>query len=93
MIFQIYMLVYFTAMGEICYQLFIDKISPVKINSTVWLNPNQIVLSCKGNKICLYNCWDGKLLSIYMYYIKFLIDVLSILYSFIYAYRISFTSG
>lgn len=66
MIYQICMLVYFTAIGEICFQIFIDQISPVKINSSVWLNPNQIILSCEGNMIYLYNYLHGKFLTIYI---------------------------
>lgn len=57
-------------MGEKCIQTIIDQISQVKIISTVWLNHNQIIVSHKGNTICVYNVFDGKFL--YVYYIIFL---------------------
>lgn len=42
-------------------QVFFDKISAVKIVSTIWLNNNQIIVCCNGNTIFRYEVFDGKI--------------------------------
>lgn len=45
-----------------------DKISPVKIISTVWLNNYQIIVSCEGNLIFLYQMSEGKIVCVYFHF-------------------------
>lgn len=41
-------------------KLFVDKISSVKIVSTIWLKNNQIIVCFEGNTIFLYEVLEGK---------------------------------
>lgn len=55
-------------MNEKHVQVFFDKISPVKIVSTVWLNNNQIIVCCKGNTIFRHEVFEGKYTFTFFYY-------------------------
>lgn len=41
-------------------QLFVDKISSLKIISTIWLNNNNIIICFEGNILLLYEVLEGE---------------------------------
>jgi hypothetical protein len=41
-------------------KLYVDKISSVKIVSTIWLNNKQIIICFEGNTIFFYEVLEGK---------------------------------
>lgn len=63
-------------MGEQCVQVFFDKVTSVKIVSSVWLNINLLILSCDGNTILLYQVSEGKFVYLYLFFLIIFIVVI-----------------
>jgi len=59
-LFLIIMFMYFLVISENNVYVSLDKISTVKIVSTIWLNNNQIIVCCEKNTFILYEVINGK---------------------------------